>query len=299
MGQTKFVRPSLLALSTELGQQGYSACPTTVARLLRSLDYSPRINVKRFTGPDHPDRDRQFRNIEEWVALFEDLGQPIISVDAKKKELIGNFKNPGAVWCRGPEEVNVYDFLSDAECRATPYGIYDVLSGLGHVRVGTSADTPAFAVEAIGAWWAYYGCRRYRGADELLILADGGGSNGHRPRLWKARLQERIADRYGLHVTVCHYPTGASKWNPVEHRLFGPVSINWAGQPLRSLEAMLGWVRGTEVGRAGVTASLDRATYPTKVKVSNAEMKRLDLERHEVCPAWNYTISPRHSQLLN
>jgi hypothetical protein len=299
MGRTKFVRPSLLALSTELGRQGYAACPTTVGRLLRGQDYSPRINAKRFTGPDHPDRDRQFQNIEEWIAIFEGLGQPIISVDAKKKELIGNFKNPGAVWCLEPEEVNVYDFLSDAVCRATPYGIYDLLSGRGHVCVGTSADTPAFAVEAIGAWWARYGCKRYQGADELLILADGGGSNGHRPRLWKARLQERIADRYGLHVTVCHYPTGASKWNPVEHRLFGPVSINWAGQPLRSLETMLGWVSGTEVGGVGVTASLDQAIYPTGVKVTNAEMRRLDLERHEVCPAWNYTISPRRPKLLH
>ena len=151
-----------------------------------------------------------------------------------------------------------------------PTGSTTCWPGRGHVCVGTSSDTPAFAVEAIGAWWARYGCKRYRGADELLILADGGGSNGHRPRLWKARLQERVADRYGLHVTVCHYPTGASKWNPVEHRLFGPVSINWAGQPLRSLEILLGWVRGTEVGGVGVTASLDRATYPTKVKVSKA-----------------------------
>ena len=230
-------------------------------------------------------------NVEPSRRRHRDL--PLRSGHHQEKELIGNFRNAGATWCRQPEEVNVYDFLSDAECRATPYGIYDLLAGRGHVCVGTSSDTPAFAVEAIGAWWSRYGCRRYRGANELLILADGGGSNGHRPRLWKARLQERVADRYGLHVTVCHYPTGASKWNPVEHRLFGPVSINWAGQPLRSLETMLGWVRGTEVGGAGVTASLDRATYPTKVKVSEEEMGRLDLERHEVCPDWNYTISPR------
>jgi hypothetical protein len=296
MGETRFVRPSLRALSDELDQRGFSACPTTVARLLRDLDYSPRINVKRFTGPDHPDRDRQFRNIEEGIAIFEELGQPVISVGAKKKELIGNFKNPGAVWCLEPEEVNVYDFLKDAECRANPYGIYEVLTGLGHICVGTSSDTPAFAVEAIGSWWSRYGCKRYRGAEELLILADGGGSNGHRPRLWKARLQERIADRYGLHVTVCHYPTGASKWNPVEHRLFGPVSINWAGQPLRSLGTMLGWVRGTTVGGVGVTASLDRAEYPTKVKVPDDVMGRLDLDRHEACPEWNYTISPRRTQ---
>ncbi|HWT77246.1 MAG TPA: ISAzo13 family transposase, partial [Candidatus Methylomirabilis sp.] len=236
MGQTKFVRPSLQALSERLAELGHAACPTTVARLLRSQAYSPRVNVKRFTGPDHPDRDLQFQNIREWVDIFTELGLPIISVDGKKKELIGNFKNPGAAWCKEPEEVNVYDFIADAECRAAPYGIYDLHSGRGHISVGTLADTPAFAVESIRRWWARYGCKRYPGADELLILADGGGSNGHRPRLWKTALQERIADCYGLHVTVCHYPTGASKWNPVEHRLFAPVSINWAGQPLRSLE---------------------------------------------------------------
>jgi len=299
MGKTKFVRRSLAAISAELGGQGHPACPTTVARLLRAQDYSPRINAKRFTGPDHPDRDRQFVNIQDWIDIFRGLGQPIISVDGKKKELVGNFKNPGATWRREPEEVNVYDFPSDAECRATPYGIYDLLAGRGHVCVGTSSDTPAFAVEAIGTWWSRYGCKRYRGANEILILADGGGSNGHRPRLWKTSLQERIADRYGLHVTVCHYPTGASKWNPVEHRLFGPVSINWAGQPLRSLDILMGWVRGTEVGGVGVTASLDRATYPTKVKVSKERMGRLDLERHEVCPDWNYTIGPRGTGLRN
>jgi hypothetical protein len=296
MGRTKFVRRSLRALSTDLAGLGYTACPTSVARLLRARDSSPRINLKRFTGPDHPDRDRQFRNILDWIAIFRELGLPIISVDGKKKELIGNFKNAGAAWCKEPEEVNVYDFLSDAECRATPYGIYDLTSGRGHICVGTSADTPAFAVEAIASWWARYGCERYRGAGELLILADGGGSNGHRPRLWKARLQERVADRYGLHVTVCHYPTGASKWNPVEHRLLGPISINWAGQPLRSLGAMLGWVRGTTVGGSGVTAVLDRAVYPTKVKVPDEVMAGLDLERHDDCPAWNYTIGPRTTQ---
>jgi hypothetical protein len=295
MGRTKFVRRSLATLSAELGEQGYPACPTVVARLLRAQDYSTWINVKRFTGPDHPDRDRQFVNIRDWINIFEELELPIISVDGKKKELIGNFKNPGAAWRRVPEEVNVYDFIADAECRATPYGIYDLRAGRGHICVGTSADTPAFAVEAISMWWARHGCKRYRGANELLILADGGGSNGHRPRLWKTRLQERIADRYGLHVTVCHYPTGASKWNPVEHRLFGPISINWAGQPLRSIETLLGWVRGTKVGSVNVTASLDRAKYRTQVKVPNAEMRRLDLERHEVCPEWNYTISPRQT----
>jgi hypothetical protein len=299
MGQTKFVRPSLQALSTALNEHGFAACPTTVARLLRTQTYSPRVNVKRFTGPDHPERNQQFENIQRWVAVFTELGLPIISVDAKKKELIGNFKNPGAVWCLEPEQVNVYDFIADAHCRATPYGIYDLLSGRGHIGLGTSADTPAFAVEAIRWWWARYGCKRYRGADELLILADGGGSNGHRPRLWKAALQEQLADRYGLHVTVCHYPTGASKWNPVEHRLFAPVSINWAAQPLRSLEIMLGWVRGTKVGGVGVTARLDPARYPTRVQVPRAVMEALDIEHHAVCPDWNYTLSPRGTQQQN
>ena len=158
------------------------------------------------------------------------------------------------------------------------------MAPLGPICVGTSSDTSTFAAEAIGTWWSRHDCKRYRGAGELLILADGGGSNGHRPRPWKTSLQERIADRFGLHVTSCHYPTGASNWNPAEHRLFGLVSIDWAGQPLRSLEILPGWVPGTEVGSSGVTASLDRATYPTKVRVSQAEMERLELERHEVCP---------------
>ncbi len=299
MGQTKFVRPGLRALGTELGALGFSACPTTVARLLRGQAYSPRINAERFTGPDHPDRDRQFVNIQEWIDIFKESGLPIISGDGKKKEPIGDFKNPGAVWCDEPAEVTVYDFLSDAECRAVPYGSYALLAGRGHIRVGTSSDTSTFAVEAIGTWWSRSGCKRSRGAAELLILAGGGGSNGHRPRLGRTSLQGRIAARYGLHVTACHYPTGASKWNPVEHRPFGPVSINRAGQPLRSVDILRGWVRGTEVGGVGVTASLDRATYPTKVKVSKAEMERLDLEGHEVCPGWNYTISPRHRGLLD
>jgi hypothetical protein len=295
MGRTKFVRRSLRTLAAELAAQGFSICATTVARLLRRQGYSPRINVKRFTGADHPDRDRQFLNIQEWIDIFTELGQPILSVDGKKKELIGNFKNAGAVWRRDAEEVNVYDFPTDALCRATPYGVYDLLAGRGHVRIGTSSDTPAFAVAAIEDWWTRLGRRRYPDAEELLILADGGGSNGHRPRLWKAALQDCIADRHGLHVTVCHYPTGASKWNPVEHRLLGPISVNWAGRPLRSLEIMLGWIRGAKVGGGAVTACLDRNHYPTKVKISNAQMRRLDIERHEFHPDWNYTISPRRT----
>jgi hypothetical protein len=300
MSHTKFVRRSLPAIATDLQPFGYNLCPTTIGRLLRSQRYSLRVNRKRFTGPDQPDRDRQFRHIQVEIDRFREEGLPILSVDTKKKELIGNFRNAGELWCQDPEEVNVYDFPSDAICRAVPYGIYDVLANRGHVCIGTSADTPAFAVEAIRSWWVRFGSKRYREADELLILADGGGSNGHRPRLWKLALQEQLADRYGLHVTVCHYPTGASKWNPVEHRLFGPISVNWAGRPLRSLEVMQGWIRGTTT-KTGlrVTASLDGRVYPKGVGVSDEEMEQLHLHRYETCPRWNYTISPRTPQLLN
>ena len=300
MGPTKFVRRSLQAISADLEPLGYDLCPATIARLLRTQHFSLRVNSKQFTGPNHPDRDRQFRTIQVEIDRFWDEGLPILSVDTKKKELVGNFKNAGQLWCQEPEEVNVYDFLSDAICRAVPYGLYDVLANRGHVCIGTSADTPAFAVEAIRSWWDRYGCQRYRGADELLILADGGGSNGHRPRLWKLALQEQLSDRYGLYVTVCHYPTGASKWNPVEHRLFGPISVNWAGRPLRSLEVMQGWIRGTKTeGGLEVTTSLDERVYPKGLRVSDEEMDQLDLQRHGTCPQWNYTISPRTLELLN
>ncbi len=296
----KFVRRSLPAIGADLEHLGHDLCPTTIGRLLRDQDYSLRVNLKRFTGPDHPDRDRQFRNIRVEIDRFREEGLPILSVDTREEGLVGNFKDAGELWCRHPEEVNVYDSLSDAVCRAVPYGLYDVLANRGHVRIGTSADTPAFAVEAIRSWWGRFGSQRYRGADELLILADGGGSDGHRPRLWKLALQEGLADRYGLHVTVCHYPTGASKWNPVGHRLFGPVSINRAGQPLRSPEAMLGWIGGTTTeGGLEVTTSLDERTYPKRVRVSDEEMERLALHRHETCPKWNDTISPRSLELLN
>jgi Rhodopirellula transposase DDE domain len=171
----------------------------------------------RATQPAHEERDQQFKYLQDWRDMFADAGLPIISVDTKKKELIGNFANAGATWSWTGDPVNAHDFRQDAQCRAAPYGIYDVLANRGHVTVGTSADTPLFAVDAIAGWWAKEGMWRHGGADMLLILADAGGSNGYRPRLWKLGLQEKLADRYGLMVTVCHYPTGASKWNPVEH----------------------------------------------------------------------------------
>jgi hypothetical protein len=300
MSEARYVRRSLRTLSSELAQLGHAAGPDTVADLLRDLGYRLRVNVKRLSGPYHPDRDEQFTFIEGLVAAFREEGLPILSVDTKKKELVGNFKNAGATWRREADEVNAHDFPSDALFRVAPYGLYDVLANQGHVVVGTSADTPWFAAEAVARWWSRIGCHRYRGAGELLLLADGGGSNGYRPRLWKKGLQELLADHYGLEVTVCHYPTGASKWNPVEHRLFGPISINWAGVPLRSPEVMLGYIRGTETPSGlRVTAEWWERTYAKGVKVSGTEMQELDIEHHDICPRWNYTIRPRDTHRWN
>jgi len=300
MTEAKYVRRSLRALSGELAELGHAAGPDTVAALLRDLGYRLRVNVKRLSGPYHPDRDAQFTSIEGLVAAFREEGLPILSVDTKKKELVGNFANAGATWRREADEVNAHDFLSDALYRVAPYGLFDVLANKGHVVVGTSADTPQFAAEAVARWWSRIGGHRYRGARELLILADSGGSNGYRPRLWKKGLQEMVADRYGLAVTACHYPTGASKWNPVEHRLFGPISINWAGVPLRSPEVMLGYIRGTTTPSGlEVTAEWWEGRYARGIKVSGAEMAELDIERHDVCPRWNYTIRPRGNHQWN
>jgi hypothetical protein len=221
-------------------------------------------------------------------------------VDTKKKELIGNFANGGRAWGDEPAQVNAHDFRTDALCRGVPYGLYDVLANQGHVVVGTSADTPPFAAEAVARWWSRIGCHRYRDAGELLILADAGGSNGYQPRLWKKCLQELVADRYGLAVTVCPYPAGASKWNPVEHRLFGPSSVNWAGVPLRTPAVMLGYLRGTTTATGlVVTAEWWERKYAKGVRVSDAEMADLEIERHNLCPRWNYTLKPRGIEQWN
>lgn len=297
MTQEKYTRRSLSTLCDELAQLGHEACPTTVAHLLREMDYNLRVNVKRFTGPAHADRDQQFRYLETLIEQFRREGLPILSVDTKKKELVGHFDNPGARWSRHAEEVNAHDFLSDALCRAAPYGLYDVLANQGHVVVGSSSDTPQFAAEAVARWWARIGCHRYRDAGELLILADAGGSNGYRPRRWKKCVQELVADRYGLDVVVGHYPAGASKWNPIEHRLFGPISINWAGEPLVSPEVMLGLIRGTKTqGGLRVSAEWWDRKYATGIKVSDKEMAALTIDHATTCPQWNYTIKARNGQ---
>ncbi len=294
MGEQRWVRSSLRRLSAELESQGHQASRMTVRRMLKKLKYSLKANVKRLTGSPHPDRDRQFEYLQAQKEAYSEAGLPVISVDTKKKELIGDFKNAGRSWCRRAEEVNVHDFRQDALGRAVPYGIYDLNNNQAHVYVGNSADTPQFAVDAIAMWWEREGQSAFRGADKILVMADAGGSNGYRPRLWKQRLQQQLADRLRLEVTVCHYPTGASKWNPIEHRLFGPISINWAGKPLRSFETMLAYIKGTttETGLK-VKAYLLDGHYEKGVKVSDEQMKALNLEHHDVCPNWNYTIKPR------
>lgn len=294
MSEQKWQRSSLRHLSAELSRTEHPVSHTTVGRLLEDMDYSLKANVKRQAGKAHPDRERQFEYLEQQTQAFLAAGWPVISVDTKKKELIGNFKNVGRRWCQVAEAVNDHDFAHDALGKAVPYGIYVLNHNLGYVFVGNSADTPEFAVDMIAAWWKTEGQPLFPGAPGLLILADAGGSNGCRPRMWKFQVQEQLADQLGLEVTVCHYPTGASKWNPIEHRLFGPISINWAAQPLRTFETLLACIRGT-VTQAGlrVNAFLVEQVYPKGRKVSKEIMQSLNLQPHAVCPRWNYTIKPR------
>lgn len=265
----------------------------TVRRLLAELDYSLKGNCKTLTAGSHPDRNKQFGIIEYLRQQFNATGDPIISVDTKKKELIGLFKNQGRVWCHKAKKVKDHDFRSEAKGIAAPYGIYDVGLNSGVVVVGQSADTPEFAVNSIATWWLHHGSHQYQNSKRLLILADGGGSNGARPRAFKKFLQERIADAYGLEVTVCHYPTGASKWNPIEHRMFSEISKNWAGHPLESFEFLLNFVRNTktETGLC-IEAYLDEREYEKGIKVSDKEFKQLNIAKNDELGNWNYTITP-------
>jgi hypothetical protein len=294
MSEEKWVRMSAKRLAHMLTESGHPVCKGTVSRLLREMGLALRANKKEivFTSVG-PEQDEQFQYIKAQRQAFRAAGSPVISVDTKKKVQIGNFKNKGRVWCREAENVNAYDFTSMAVCRAVPYGIYDVARNEGYVYVGTSGDTPEFAVDAIAKWWKHEGNELYPGREQLLILADGGGSNGCRVQGWKHQLQDKLCDQLRLTVTVCHYPPGCSKWNPVEYRLFSPISINWAGIPLRSLEIMLGYIHGTS-NKTGlrVKAFLQKGLYKGGQKVTKEESKDLNLQPHPTCPKWNYTISP-------
>jgi hypothetical protein len=281
-------------ISGRLRELGLWVCPNTVRRLLDRLGYALHANRKSLSGPQSPQRDQQFRYIGHQREQFTQSALPIISVDSKKKELVGPFQNEGRIWSRAALPVNDHDFPSQAQGKAIPRGLYDVQANRGSVLIGTSHDTPEFAVDAIVDWWRAEGRRRYTEAWELLILADSGGSNGARCRLWKYALQEKLVDCYQLAVTVCHYPTGASKWNPIEHRVFSEVSKHWAGQPLYDYPTMVRLVAETRTQTGlQVKCALSTKHYAINIKVSNAQMGELDLLYHSILPAWNYTLFPR------
>ncbi len=294
MSQQKWIRNSLGKLSLRLKEQGHSASPAVISRLFTEGGFSMKANTKRKVHSKSPERDEQFTYIALQRQVFTDAELPIISVDSKKKELIGDFENPGKTWCKQAEDVNQYDYSSAAVCRATPYGIYNVTKNTGYVCVGTSNNTPKFAVDTIAHWWKFEVTQEYPDKNKLLILADGGGNNGWKSRAWKKNLQDDLCNVADLIVTVCHYPTGCSKWNPIEHRLFSQISINWAGKPLRTLDIMLGYIRGTTT-KTGliVKAHLQNGTYEKGQRVSKKEMEELNIKHHTTLPDWNYTISPQ------
>jgi hypothetical protein len=280
-------------IAEELESLGIDVSPKTVARLLKEIGFSLRVNHKKICKTSPKERDAQFSRIAEMRERFAAEGLPIISVDSKKRELVGNFKNAGTAWNRAPIAVNDHDFRSDAIGVAIPYSIYDVQANKGTVFVGTSYDTPQFAADVIGRWWRSEGQRRYPDAGELGILADSGGSNGSRCRAWKYGIQQEICNRHGLTVTVAHYPSGASKWNPVEHRLHSEISKNWKGRPLDSYETILNYLCTTKTGTGlSVGAKLVRKQYKKGIKITDAQMQSLSINQDDTLPMWNYRISP-------
>jgi hypothetical protein len=287
---------STQVLSTELfAQHGVRISDRTVAKLLRDHGYSLQAPNKSVEGTQHPDRNAQFEHINTKAQDCVARGVPVISVDTKKKELVGNFKNAGREWQpqSEPDRVDVHDFPSDALGKAIPYGVYDVAADDGFVSVGVDHDTPVFAVTSIEAWWSQVGAKRYPDAREIFITADAGGSNSYRSHVWKQQLQ-RLADKLDMSIQVSHFPPGTSKWNKIEHRLFSFISINWRGRPLRTYETIINLI-GNTTHRGGlvVRARLDRRAYPTGKKVSAKELRELKIERDDFHGDWNYVIKPR------
>jgi len=290
----RWICKSTRALAAQLAGKKHPVSHEKVAQLLRDQNYSLQSNRKTEEGADHPDRDAQFRHINAQVKRALATGMPVISVDTKKKELLGNYDNGGKQWlpAKMPIKVNGHDFPSPDVPRAYPYGIYDLARNTGFVNVGTDHDTGAFAVASIRGWWRREGRSLYPHALVLLITADGGGSNGSRLRLWKLELQ-KFADETGLSISVCHFPPGTSKWNKVEHRLFSFISSNWRGEPLRDYETIVNLISRTTTAKGlQVTCRLDRRKYPTGRKVTDEEIKRLNLKRNTFHGDWNYTIHP-------
>jgi hypothetical protein len=290
----RWICKSTRAIAAELGRHEHPVSHMKVAQILHDLDYSLQSNRKTLEGKDHPDRDAQFRHINLTVKKSLGQGIPVISVDTKKKELIGNYDNAGRQWraARQPIEVQGHDFPSPEVPRAYPYGIYDIGRNAGFVNVGTDHDTGAFAVASIRGWWRAEGKRIYPNADTILITADAGGSNGWRLRLWKLELQ-KFADQTAMAISVCHFPPGTSKWNKIEHRLFSFISSNWRGEPLRDYETIVNLIAATTTAKGlKVTCRLDRRKYPTGREVSDEQMRRVNLQPNKFHGEWNYCIKP-------
>jgi len=294
MSPLRWTCKSTRQLAEALAQRGFAVSHRVVGELLHHLGYSLQAMAKTLEGKQHPDRDAQFRYINEISGRSIAAGSPVISVDTKKKELVGQYANAGREWqpAGEPEEALTHDFPDRRVGKAIPYGIYDLGWDLGWVNVGVDHDTASFAVESIRRWWSGMGSEMYPDAERLLICADGGGSNGYRVRLWKVELQ-RFADEVGLEVTVCHFPPGTSKWNKIEHRLFSHITMNWRGRPLVSHQVIVELIAATRTATGlEVEARLDPGSYPTKVKVTKQQMERVRLHPHEFHGEWNYTIKP-------
>jgi hypothetical protein len=309
MSDLKWTRKSLQKISEQLARINIHVSKTTVGQILKKLGFSLKSNGKKVshggkprTKSQHKDRDGQFEYIHQMRDTFYRKGCPVLSVDSKKKELIGNFKNPGTRYKRTEDLTNDHDYLTYALGKAALYGVLDSARNRSFVSIGqflregntlTSSDTPEFAVESIGRWRTYDGKFAYPDLKELLILADAGGSNGYRPWMWKVRLQERLCNKYRLKVTVCHYPPGTSKWNPIEHRVFSQITKNWAGTPLIDYETVLKYTKSTTTTTGlKVNAKLVKKQYEQGVKASAAQIDSLNIRNHKVNPEWNYTISP-------
>ena len=286
---------SISALTAELINKGHKTSTRMVHELLLEMRYTMQGNRKTKESGNHPDRNDQFIFINDTAKVFQEAGEPVISVDTKKKELVGEFSNKGSVWrpqgC--PVEVNTHDFLDPDKGRAAPYGIYDLSNNVGFVNLGISADTAAFATESIRRWWSIMGRESYPSATRLLITADGGGSNGSRVRLWKTELQ-RFADETGLEISVCHFPPGTSKWNKIEHRMFSYISQNWRGKPLVSIETIINLIGATKTKKGlKIKTAVDTNEYAKGIKITDKEMQLLNLERESFHGEWNYTFKPR------
>lgn len=289
----KWTRRTTARIAAELKSLGIQVSDRTVSKLLKQMGFALRVNHKKLSGASHDQRDAQFNRIADLRDDFARRRRPLISIDTKKKELVGCFKNGGVAWHARPLLVNDHDFRSDALGIAVPYGIYDLNANHGTVFVGTSCDTPEFAVDCAEQWWRTEGRHRYPDQTHLGILADGGGSNSATSRAWKYGLQTRLCNRHGLTVTVAHYPPGASKWNPIEHRLFSEISKNWAARPLDSYETILRYIRSTTTSTGlRVQAHLIERSYQKGVKITDAQMHELAIVKNEALPKWNYTLSP-------